>query len=692
MGIPKTGMFVSASRRDVSTTGKPLELHAATCLRRWRRWLGAMSVALVSTAAFAAPSAVANTTGPSCSAGICTQTFDAQGDAPQAFTVPNGVNSLSVQVAGAEGGNLYGSSDAPGGETDAALSVTPGEMLTLIVGGQGGGGYGGYGGGGASNNSAGGGGGSFVGNTSALLLAAGGGGGNGDGNAGGAGAGAGQNADNGTNYPGYSGLAGNGATPTGGGAPGCFDGGYCGGAGGGPATSTSPGTGGDGRSETIGGGGGGGYYGGGGGTYAGGGGGSGYADPSASQVTGTLGGNAGPGFVTFTYSSPATDVTVSLTPPSITADGSSTSTVTATVTDLNGDPMSGDTVTIGSSGAQTVGPVTAGASPGTYQATITSTTAAGQATITATDTTAGQQPSGTTTLTQVAGPATGVALALAPSSVVANGTSTSTATATVTDQNGNPVSGDTVTFESSGSQTVGAVRAGSSPGTYQATITSTTAAGQATITATDISAGAQPSGTTTLTQVAPTTTPPTTTQPISTPPTTTSPTVVPAVAHCDPRPTGRLTARTLGRLRLGMTRARSLRMYADGSSQGRRYWDFFCLAGGKVRVAYASPRLLKTLSSSQRHTFRGRVALALTANPYYALHGIRAGASLRSAARALHTGAAFQVGLNDWYMAPDGVTTTILKVRHGIVQEIGIADATLTHTRRAERAFITSFS
>ena len=647
-----------------------------------------MSVLLAAMAAFAASSAVANTTGVSCSAGVCTQTFDALGDAPQSFTVPNGVNNVALQVAGAEGGNRNGSAFGPGGETDATLPVTSGELLTVMAGDQGGMGFGGYGGGGGAEYSAGGGGGSFVGDGSGLLLAAGGGGGNGDGNDGGAGAGAGQTAENGTNYPGQSDLAGNGATPTGGGAAGCFDSGYyCGGTGGGPATGTSPGAGGNGNTDTEGGGGGGGYYGGGGGAYSGGGGGSGYADSSASQVTGTVGGNFGPGFVSFSYSASATDVTVSLSPSSITADGSSTSTVTATVTDLNGDPMSGDILTIGSSGAQTVGSVTAGSSPGTYQATVTSTTAAGQATITATDTSAGAQPSGSTTLTQVAGAATGVALALAPSSIVANGTSTSLATATVTDVNGNPVSGDTVTFGTSGAQTVGPVTPGSSAGTYQATVTSTTVAGQATITATDISAGAQPSGSTTLTQVAPTSTPPTTTAP-----TTTSPTVVPAVTHSCPGPSGRLTDRTVGRLRLAMTRAQSLRMYADGSSQGRRYWDFFCLAGGKVRVAYASPRLLKTLPSSQRHTFRGRVALALTANPYYALHGVRAGASLRSAASALHTGAVFHVGLNDWYMAPDGVTTVILKVRLGIVQEIGIADATLTHTRGAERAFITSFS
>jgi len=43
-------------------------------------------------------------------------------------------------------------------------------------------------------------------------------------------------------------------------------------------------------------------------------------------------------------------------------------------------------------------------------------------------------------------------------------------------------------------------------------------------------------------------------------------------------------------------------------------------------------------------------------------------------------------------MAPDGVSTAVLKVRHGVVEEVGIAPATLTQTRQAQRTFITSFS
>jgi hypothetical protein len=140
-----------------------------------------------------------------------------------------------------------------------------------------------------------------------------------------------------------------------------------------------------------------------------------------------------------------------------------------------------------------------------------------------------------------------------------------------------------------------------------------------------------------------------------------------------------------------MTRAQSRGLYADSSTHGKRYEEFFSLAGGEVRVGYASPRLLKTLPVTERHALKGRVVLALTANPYYAVQGIRPGASLPTAAKVLHTGAVFPVGLNDWYMAPNGSSTTVLKVRDGTIQEIGIADISLP-TRQAQRTFITSFS
>jgi hypothetical protein len=166
---------------------------------------------------------------------------------------------------------------------------------------------------------------------------------------------------------------------------------------------------------------------------------------------------------------------------------------------------------------------------------------------------------------------------------------------------------------------------------------------------------------------------------------------VPFVRGC-PHATGPPRGQKLGLVRLGSTRTQTRRAFTRSSDRGKRFEDFFCLTPIGVRVGYASNTLLKTLSPGARRKVAGRVVLALTANAFYALHGVRPGATLAAAHTALGTGAPFHVGLNYWYTADNGSTTAVLKVRRGIVQEIGIANATLTHGRAAQRAFIKSFS
>jgi hypothetical protein len=167
-----------------------------------------------------------------------------------------------------------------------------------------------------------------------------------------------------------------------------------------------------------------------------------------------------------------------------------------------------------------------------------------------------------------------------------------------------------------------------------------------------------------------------------------------ACAACNgcPTATGRLSGDTLGLVKLGMTRAQVVSKYARRSARGTRDWDYFCASPIGVRVAYASNALLHTLSTQQQSAVRGRVVLALTANPFYALEGVRPGTSLRAAAKTLHTTAVMRVGANDWYMAPNGSTTAIVKVREGIVEEIGTATKRVTQNRTAQLTFIKSFS
>ena len=119
--------------------------------------------------------------------------------------------------------------------------------------------------------------------------------------------------------------------------------------------------------------------------------------------------------------------------------------------------------------------------------------------------------------------------------------------------------------------------------------------------------------------------------------------------------------------------------------------DFFCPAHHGIRVGYPSPKLLHGLSHTEQRRLQGRVVLVLTANRHYALRGVRPGARLKKVARRLRVGNGFHVGLNWWYLAPNGSSRGVLKVRHGVIEEIGIANPTLTRTRHAALKFLHSF-
>lgn len=52
----------------------------------------------------------------------------------------------------------------------------------------------------------------------------------------------------------------------------------------------------------------------------------------------------------------------------------------------------------------------------------------------------------------------------------------------------------------------------------------------------------------------------------------------------------------------------------------------------------------------------------------------------------------FRVGNNVWYVIAGRASSGILKVRHGVVLEVGIADLTLTRSWYVARVFLGSFN
>jgi hypothetical protein len=291
------------------------------------------ALGLLATGVIHAAPASADPT-PVCDATTCTVGFGTAGTTQQ-WTVPSGVSTITVTMAGGSGGSSSaGGVGGAGGAMVATVPVFSGENLSILqgtspyIGGD-------FGGGGAPGPGPGptggwGGGGSFVfetNPTATLLLAVGGGGGAGGagGDAGevaGAGGSNGPGSDATTNFvPDVVGLGGTLAVGGGGGTG--TEGPTANGlAGGGPAMAPSnPGAGGSGGASNFvptlssGGGGGGGYFGGGGGgvsdplgVFAGaGGGGSGFNDPSTTVVSTST--NTGEGSVTITYPVPVTTTT-----------------------------------------------------------------------------------------------------------------------------------------------------------------------------------------------------------------------------------------------------------------------------------------------------------------------------------------------------------------------------------------------
>jgi hypothetical protein len=143
--------------------------------------------------------------------------------------------------------------------------------------------------------------------------------------------------------------------------------------------------------------------------------------------------------------------------------------------------------------------------------------------------------------------------------------------------------------------------------------------------------------------------------------------------------TGRLSGRTLGRLKLGDTRAHARTLFVHWSTRsGRDDMDFFFICPKGIRVGYPSAALLRSLSTRERRAVKGRAVILLTANRHYALRGVKPGTRLAKVGRRLHVSRAYKLGLNTWYLVGNGPSRGVLKVRHGVILEIGIANQELT--------------
>ncbi|MET6676327.1 Ig-like domain-containing protein [Citrobacter amalonaticus] len=204
----------------------------------------------------------------------------------------------------------------------------------------------------------------------------------------------------------------------------------------------------------------------------------------AATVTASINGNSESVNVTFTADAGSAHIAEGALERVINdalANGSATNSVKATVTDAQGNPLSGQVVNFSAdNGATIVASGTTGAD-GTVTMTLTSTVA-GEATVTASINNSSRSVGVTFTADTTTAQIADGALERVINDALANGSATNSVKATVTDAQGNPLSGQVVNFSADNGATIVASGTTGADGTVTMTLTSTVA-GDSTVTA-----------------------------------------------------------------------------------------------------------------------------------------------------------------------------------------------------------------
>jgi hypothetical protein len=190
----------------------------------------------------------------------------------------------------------------------------------------------------------------------------------------------------------------------------------------------------------------------------------------------------------------------------------------------------------------------------------------------------------------------------------------------------------------------------------------------------------------------PRTSPAATSPPPTSPPRTSPPPRVPRPARLRcPAASGSISARSLGPIRLGERRSRLRRVLTRAPGRRASYTDVFCFVPVGIRVGFLPPAARRRLGPPAPRALARGAVLILTANRHYSLRGVRPGARVGMARRRLRLRSPIRAGVNTWYLVRVGRVSGVLKVRAGVVREVGIARRRLTYPRPLATAFLSGF-
>jgi len=159
-------------------------------------------------------------------------------------------------------------------------------------------------------------------------------------------------------------------------------------------------------------------------------------------------------------------------------------------------------------------------------------------------------------------------------------------------------------------------------------------------------------------------------------------------------PTRRVGGKRVDRARLGARRRAGRGVYPRYSLNRRTAkFDRFCLVGGGyVRLGYPTAGITKGLGRPDAARIRDRTVLALTSSPRHRLSGLRKGSKASTVRRRLRGEQRYRVGPYEWYLAASRQARIVVKLRHGKVIEMGLADPRLTRDKKLIARFLHTFS
>ena len=156
--------------------------------------------------------------------------------------------------------------------------------------------------------------------------------------------------------------------------------------------------------------------------------------------------------------------------------------------------------------------------------------------------------------------------------------------------------------------------------------------------------------------------------------------------HC-PAPTGVLSGRALGGLRLGQSRSGVVLASAPARIASAGHLLQLCVSPRDITVGFEDRALARLLPYYSAHD---QVLWILTGNPHYSTDGVGPGVALTAAMQALPHGTLHDLGRRQVYLARTPAATLVLVANGQVVTQIGIAENRLTARPKLVAALLAS--